>query len=211
MGNIGSIQNMLNKLGAHSIISSDPEVIEDASQLILPGVGHFQRGMERLVELNLVDLLNKKVLVDRIPSLGICLGMQLMGKLSEEGNSAGLGWFDAEFKKFDLQKTNYPIKVPCIGWNEVTLKNYSKGLINQGFILFILIMRFAINHQKFLQKRNMAINILRPTKRKISMGFNSILKKVISMVYNYFKTLLLSVNDAKASNTGTFINGQSTI
>lgn len=126
MGNIGSIQNMLNKLGVHSIISSDPEVIEDASQLILPGVGHFQRGMERLVELNLVDLLNKKVLVDRIPSLGICLGMQLMGKLSEEGNSAGLGWFDAEFKKFDLQKTNYPIKVPCIGWNEVTLKKSSK-------------------------------------------------------------------------------------
>jgi imidazole glycerol-phosphate synthase subunit HisH len=79
-----------------------------------------------LNKLELIDILNKKVLVDKIPVLGICLGMQLMGKMSEEGNSVGLSWFDAEFKKFNLQMTQYPIKVPCIGWNEVAVKKSSR-------------------------------------------------------------------------------------
>lgn len=126
MGNLGSIQNMLKRLGAEFVISSDKEIIKQAHQLILPGVGHFSRGMERLNDLGLVEILNESVVIRKTPVLGICLGMQLMGMHSEEGDSLGLGWVNANFVKFDVEKAKYPIKVPCMGWNQIKLLKSSK-------------------------------------------------------------------------------------
>jgi glutamine amidotransferase len=122
MGNLGSIENMIKKIGYKSITTSDIEKIKSAKKLILPGVGAFDNGTKNLKEYGLIDILNQKVLIDKIPILGICLGMQLMTKSSEEGNLKGLGWVDAQAKKFISDK----LKIPHMGWNIVTHKKNSK-------------------------------------------------------------------------------------
>jgi len=119
MGNLRSVEKKLNKIGGHSIISSDPEEIATATKLILPGVGHFANGVKKLQSSGIWDVLNKKVLDDKTPILGICLGMQLMAKTSEEGNVAGFGWFDAQVKRFQVSD-KIRFKVPHMGWNTAT-------------------------------------------------------------------------------------------
>lgn len=118
MGNLSSIKNMLKKLGQPSEISNDRSVIAEARKLILPGVGAFDRAMENIHALQLSEVLNQKVLKENTPILGICLGMQLMTKGSEEGRMPGLGWFDAEALKFRFEDKR--LKVPHMGWNYVT-------------------------------------------------------------------------------------------
>lgn len=118
IGNLGSISNMLKKIGAHSFVTANPKDIAKASKLILPGVGAFDAGMKKLEESGLIPLLNERVLQAGVPTLGICLGMQLMTRRSEEGNLPGLGWIDAEVKRFRL--SGHQLKVPHMGWNTVT-------------------------------------------------------------------------------------------
>lgn len=124
-GNIGSIQNMINKIGESAIISSNEQDILIAEKLILPGVGSFDYGMSQLKNSGLINALNKKVLEDKVPILGICLGVQLFTKCSEEGVMRGLSWFDAQTVKFNIPH-DQKIKVPHMGWNDVTLKKESK-------------------------------------------------------------------------------------
>lgn len=124
LGNPKSIKNMLAYIGIESRISSDHAEIASAERLILPGVGHFQHGMEQLEQLGLIELLKKEVTENKKPILGVCLGMQLLTKYSEEGNLAGLGFIDAQTKKFDLQDTS--LKVPHMGWNTVSFQKESK-------------------------------------------------------------------------------------
>lgn len=119
LGNLGSIKNMLKKIGAESIITSDPAMIQKAEKLILPGVGAFDDGISNLNELNLVSVLNQKVLVDKTPILGICLGMQLMTNRSEEGKLEGLKWIDAETIKFTIDHTERKFSIPHMGWEYV--------------------------------------------------------------------------------------------
>ena len=116
LGNIGSIQNMVKKIGISAEISNNVDVIAKASKLILPGVGAFDRGMNQIKSLGLMDILNKKVKDDRTPILGICLGMQLLTHGSEEGVEKGLGWIDAHTIKFDFEGRNN-LRVPHMGWN----------------------------------------------------------------------------------------------
>jgi glutamine amidotransferase len=115
-GNLGSIQNILKKIGEESIITSDKNKIANATKLILPGVGAFDTGMGNLKKLDLVDILNYKVLTGKTPVLGICLGMQLLSKNSEEGFLPGLGWINAETRRFKFIDTNSH-KIPHMGWN----------------------------------------------------------------------------------------------
>lgn len=125
MGNLGSIKNMLKKIGAASIISSDPADIERASKLILPGVGSFDAGMKKIADLGLPSILNQKVLERKTPILGICLGMQLMTLGSEEGVLPGLGWIRANTKRFNFGEGQREYRIPHMGWNEV---HFSKAL-----------------------------------------------------------------------------------
>ena len=126
MGNLGSIANMLKKIGAAAKVSSDIPEIEGADKLILPGVGAFDNGMTKLRELGLVDILNTKVLQDEIPILGLCLGMQLFTQMSEEGELAGLGWFEAQTIRFKFDKDQQGLKIPHMGWNYIHIQKPSK-------------------------------------------------------------------------------------
>ena len=119
IGNSGSIKNMLNKLGAEAIITNDIQTIQAAHKLILPGVGAFDEGMKKLDESGLIPTLHKVVNEDKKPVLGICLGMQLMTKKSEEGSLSGLGWIDAEVVKFNPVDKSF--KVPHMGWNHIQI------------------------------------------------------------------------------------------
>jgi imidazole glycerol-phosphate synthase subunit HisH len=117
-GNLGSIQNIIKRIGEESIITSDKDEIARATKLILPGVGTFDTGMSNLMELDLINILNEKVLVEKTPVLGICLGMQLLSKGSEEGLLPGLGWINAETIRFNFINT-IEYKIPHMGWNFV--------------------------------------------------------------------------------------------
>jgi glutamine amidotransferase len=126
MGNLGSIKNMLHKIGTQSIITSNPEEILKAEKLILPGVGSFDSGIKNLAELGLIEILNQRVLKDKIPILGVCLGVQLMTIGSDEGEMDGLGWFDAKTIKFNTEIVKEKLLLPNIGWRDVLLNKPSK-------------------------------------------------------------------------------------
>lgn len=124
-GNLGSIRNMLKKIGEPSVITSDPSEISGASKLILPGVGAFDSGVQKLRDAGLWDLLNTKVLEEKVPILGICLGAQLMTAGSQEGTEKGFGWVHASTVKFDIDKSS-KLKVPNMGWNRVHVAKESE-------------------------------------------------------------------------------------
>lgn len=105
------------------MVTSDPQLIDGAGKIIIPGVGAFDNGMKSLKEKGLIEVLNKKVLEEHVPVLGICLGMQLMAKSSEEGILPGLGWIDAVCKKFRFDENNRMLRIPHMGWNDVVVKN----------------------------------------------------------------------------------------
>ncbi len=120
MGNLHSLKRILSTFNVPVLVSHDASEITAATHLILPGVGHFGQAMERLKQLTLLDVLNEAALVDRKPILGICLGMQLMTRFSEEGQTKGLGWFSCD--TVNLSKRNrFPYKTPHLGWNTLTI------------------------------------------------------------------------------------------
>ncbi len=128
MGNIRSIIKAFKRINVDVVASSDSSVLDAASKLILPGVGHFKNGMQKLHELKLIDVLNRKVLIEKIPILGICLGMQLFTKHSEEGQCEGLGWIDAKTIRFRIPDNSF--KIPHMGWN--TLVKQKESSVLQG-------------------------------------------------------------------------------
>jgi imidazole glycerol-phosphate synthase subunit HisH len=148
-GNIKSIQNMLKRIGVKSIISNQKEDIENAEKIILPGVGSFDYGMSNLKNTGLVDILNKKVINDKIPFLGICLGAQMLGSKSDEGVEQGLGWINMNIIKFNIDKMPVGYKIPHMNWNEIEIQKTSKlleGLNNES--------RFYFVHSYYMQPEN---------------------------------------------------------
>tara|TARA_R100000908_G_scaffold65387_1_gene55380 strand:- start:10965 stop:11582 length:618 start_codon:yes stop_codon:yes gene_type:complete len=126
-GNIQAILNIYKKLNIHAFVANTSEEITKAEKLILPGVGAFDETMEKLVSSGLIESLNKQVLEKKVPVLGICVGMQVMAKKSDEGEREGLGWFDAEVKKLEPKnKDGEAVLLPHMGWNSVRqMKNNS--------------------------------------------------------------------------------------
>lgn len=120
MGNLLSIQNMLKKIGVQSQITSDPQLIANASKLILPGVGAFDTAIKSITKLGLKDVLDDVVLIKKKPILGICLGMQIMCRCSEEGKENGLNWIEAKVKRFPKTFKDKKLMIPHIGWSEVS-------------------------------------------------------------------------------------------
>lgn len=128
MGNLGSIANMIRRIGCENFtITADPALIEQATKIILPGVGAFDNAMERLHRLKMIGVLKEKVIKEKVPILGICLGMQIMTLRSEEGTVSGLSIINAETKRFRLDKK---YKIPHMGWNSVSVCKESKIISN---------------------------------------------------------------------------------
>lgn len=130
MGNTGSISNMLKKIGEPSIVSSDISIIEESDRIILPGVGAFDHAIKNLHELNLFDPIKNLVIEKAKPILGICLGMQLLTRGSEEGELEGFGFIDAYAKKFDFIDHDEHLPIPHMGWNKVMLQKESPLFTN---------------------------------------------------------------------------------
>ncbi|WP_118974022.1 imidazole glycerol phosphate synthase subunit HisH [Taibaiella koreensis] len=121
VGNIGSVINMFKRIGVKDVVFTRQEQeIAQADKILLPGVGAFDRGMECLGNSGLIPILRKCALEDKKPFLGICLGMQLLTKGSEEGQKPGLGFIDAETVNFSFPPGS-PYKIPHMGWNTVTV------------------------------------------------------------------------------------------
>lgn len=116
VGNIAAVANMLQRLGLRSVITNDPAVVAEADRIILPGNGSFDACMRNLRSTGLVPLLEGRVLTERVPLLGICVGAQMLGSSSEEGTEPGLGWLDMTVHRFP-PVTGLP--VPHMGWCEV--------------------------------------------------------------------------------------------
>jgi len=119
VGNLGSIQNMLKKIGVRYKLSSSPRDIEHAEKILLPGVGAFDAAIEALHQRQYFDVLNERVTRDGVPILGVCLGMQLLTEGSDEGGQKGFGWIKGKTHKFDLADYEGDLKVPHMGWNYI--------------------------------------------------------------------------------------------
>lgn len=120
MGNAGSVLNMIKRAGGSAVISADHEVIAQADKLLLPGVGAFDKGIANLKNAAFFPTLERKVLEDKTPFLGICLGMQLLFDQSEEGELLGLGWVKGKVKRFEFSQDAFKtLKIPHMGWNVV--------------------------------------------------------------------------------------------
>lgn len=120
IGNIGSIVNMLRYIQVAAVVCENPAMLATVDKIILPGVGHFDKGMDNLRATGFLSALNDQVLGQKKPVLGICLGMQLMANSSEEGQQPGLGWVDAEVIKFAFAETEQAhLRIPHMGWNRI--------------------------------------------------------------------------------------------
>jgi glutamine amidotransferase len=124
MGNVGSIINMLKKIGADALLAKNPEDIIKSDKIILPGVGSFDSGMNKLKKSGMYEEIKKHALVEKKPLLGICLGMQMLGRKSEEGVEEGLGFIPFDNIKFNFNGSK-DIKIPHMGWDvtEINLKD----------------------------------------------------------------------------------------
>ena len=163
MGNLGSVLNMFKKIGVVSKITSDLEEIKYAKKLLLPGVGSFDKAMQKIKNSGIKDVLDKKVITEKTPILGICLGMQLLTNSSEEGAEKGLGYINASAKKFILNDNK--MKVPHMGWNIV--KKSTPSLLTQDFEEE---SRFYFVHSYYVEVENQENSIL---KTKYGLEFDS--------------------------------------
>jgi imidazole glycerol-phosphate synthase subunit HisH len=116
MGNLGSIRNMLKRISVAAEVTADAARLARATKIILPGVGAFDSAMQRINASGLRAVLDRKALEERVPVIGICLGMQLLTRASEEGQLPGLGWIPAVTRRFPDMPG---LKVPHMGWNAV--------------------------------------------------------------------------------------------
>lgn len=144
VGNIGSVMNMFRKIGTTDVIfTSDEKIIRKADKLLLPGVGAFDRGMQSLKDSGLVPLLKESVLEEKKPLLGICLGMQLLTKGSEEGQLEGLGLIDADTVAFSFPQGS-PYKVPHMGWNQVKVEKENPLLAEEDVARFYFVHSYYV-------------------------------------------------------------------
>ncbi len=155
MGNLGSVFNMFKKIGVKTKISSNIKEIENAEKILLPGVGAFDTAIQKIEDNNFSEILNYKAKEEKVPILGICLGMQLLTNKSEEGNLPGLGWIDAETKKFKFQLEDN-LKIPHMGWNHVIKNNESPLVenINEN-------CKFYFVHSYYVQVNNNDSSIMK--------------------------------------------------
>jgi glutamine amidotransferase len=150
MGNLRSVEKALVEMGMSVKISGDAEVVKRAEKIILPGVGNFSAAVSKIKSKGLWDVIDEKVQIYRTPILGICLGMQLLAKTSEEGNESGFGWIDATVKRFSVSDT-LKYKIPHVGWNSARSNSSSpllKGIVDSDLFYFVHAYHMVCAHKE---------------------------------------------------------------
>ena len=160
LGNLGSLLNMFRRIGVQASLENDPEIILKANKLVLPGVGAFDTAIRKINKQNgLREVLNHKAKKDKVPILGICLGMQILTNSSEEGKSPGFGWIPAKTLKFPQNKI---LKVPHMGWNttKIMYQNSLTNNINENARYYFVHSYYVkVDQKKFsLMKTNYGID-----------------------------------------------------
>lgn len=168
MGNLGSVLNMFKKVGAQAKISSDLDEISKASKILLPGVGAFDTAMQRINDAGMLAVLNQKALIEKVPVLGICLGMQLLTNSSEEGKLPGLGWIDGAAYNFK-GRIDHTLRIPHMGWNIANIDQ--KNEITSGYNGEI---RFYFVHSYYVKVSNPINSMMQTT---YGLSFDSAIVK----------------------------------
>lgn len=150
VGNIFAFQNVYKRLNVPTKIAKTIDDLKDVEKLILPGVGSFDYAMSQLNNSGMRERLDELVLVKKVPVIGICVGMQMMGNNSDEGQLEGLKWIDASIKKFDESKINQRTKLPHMGWNDVKPFKHKlfEGLEEEAVFYFLHSFYFECNNQQ---------------------------------------------------------------
>lgn len=146
LGNIQAFANIYNRLNLPVTIAGTAEALAGAEKVILPGVGAFDWAMTRLENSGMRRTLDDLVVRQKKPVLGICVGMQMMARRSDEGVLPGLGWIDAEVKKFDMSNSNQHTRLPHMGWNDVAAAEFDdifKGMEDGSRFYFLHSYYFA--------------------------------------------------------------------
>jgi imidazole glycerol-phosphate synthase subunit HisH len=154
VGNLASVKNMLKKAGFESVLASDLDTIESATKIILPGIGAFDHCMKQFNASGLRERVTKKVMDDKTPLLGICVGLQMLMENSEEGTEPGLGWIRGKTVKFKKEKIGN-LKIPHMGWANVRIEKESALTENLGEL-----PRFYFVHSYHVQPENKSDELL---------------------------------------------------
>ena len=149
-GNINAFTNSFKRINVEAIIAKNIYDIESASKIILPGVGAFDYVMSNFNKSGFRDIVEKKVIEEKTPTLGICAGMQILANSSEEGNEKGLGWIKGEVRMFDKNKIKFKTKLPHMGWNSIEPVNNKLllGLNDQSKFYFVHSYFFDASYDK---------------------------------------------------------------
>ena len=148
LGNLKAFANIYKRLNIEAEFVKSPEDLSNATKIILPGVGAFDHAMEQLNNSGMRDKLKELVLEKKIPVLGICVGMQMIGNSSDEGQLQGLKWVDASIKKFESSLITHKPKLPHMGWNNVIPQRDNplfSGMDEQGLFYFLHSYYFECN------------------------------------------------------------------
>lgn len=128
LGNVQAFANIYKRLNIPATLVSTPESLDEVDHIILPGVGSFDWAMQCLQSTGLRRAIDQQVLEKKCPVLGICVGMQMMARSSEEGSESGLGWIDADVKRFSFTPDNHQLILPHMGWNDIEVVQSSSLL-----------------------------------------------------------------------------------
>ena len=130
LGNVRAIMNVYYRLGIPACLASEVRHLDNADHIILPGVGSFDHAMGLLDRSGLLPTIERLVIGNKVPLLGICVGMQMLARASDEGRVAGLGWIPGNVKAFESHPQASVMPLPHMGWNDVTVQRHSPIMNN---------------------------------------------------------------------------------